>query len=72
MPRSLARTPEDDSRDFDVGFSEISPLDCLKTLSYSDLEILLSTLHKETERMSSTARTLASCSEKNVMQVGTM
>merc|ERR1719334_310146 len=40
----------------------------MKTLSYSDLEILLATLRKEAERMSNTGKTLASCSDTNVMQ----
>lgn len=67
VPRSLARTAEDDTRDFEVGFTEISPMDSVRTLSYAELEILLSTLNKEAERMAGTGRTLATCSEKNVM-----
>ena len=40
----------------------------MKMLSYSELEILLTTLTREIERMSRTAQTLVTCSEKNVIQ----
>ena len=66
--RELARTSVDDETDQTVGFSQISPLDTTKTLSYDDLRILVSTLQKEADRIGVTARTLASCSEKEVMK----
>ena len=68
VPRVLARTEEDDARDMEVSTGEICPLDSMKMLNYSELQILLATLYKEVERMSSTARTLLTCTEKNVMQ----
>jgi phosphatidylinositol-4-phosphate 3-kinase len=67
VPRCVARTEADDVRDFEVGFADISPLDAVKTLSYSELEILLATLQREAERMSSTGHTLATCSDREVM-----
>ena len=68
VPRTLARTEADDKRDFEVGYQEICPLDSMKMLNYSELEILLTTLTREIERMSKTAQTLVTCSEKNVIQ----
>jgi len=65
--KTLARTVEDDEKDCEISFNQISPLDSMKTLSYNDLQILLGTLQKEADRISSTAKTLASCSEKGVM-----
>ena len=67
VPRTLARTKDDDKRDFEVGYQEICPVDSMKMLNYSELEILLTTLTREIERMSSTAKTLVTCSEKNVI-----
>ena len=66
--RDLARTSEDDETDCNISFNQISPLDAMKTLSYEDLQILLATLQKEADRMGETARTLASCSEREVMK----
>ena len=68
LRRELARTSKDDETDQSVDFSQISPLDTLKTLSYNELRILVSTLQKEADRIGVTARTLASCSEKEVMK----
>ena len=68
IARDLARTASDDQLDSDPGFDQISPLDTLKTLSYDELKILLACLQKEADRMSATARTLASCSDKEVMK----
>jgi len=65
--KSLARTEQDDEKGGQISFNQISPLDSMKTLSYNDLQILLGTLQKEADRISSTAKTLASCSEKDVM-----
>ena len=64
----LARTQADDETDCNVTFNQISPLDTIKTLSYDELKILIATLQKEADRMSVTARTLASCSDKEVMK----
>ena len=66
--RDLARTEEDDQSDYNITINQISPLDTIKTLSYEELKILLSCLQKEADRMSVTARTLASCSDKEVMK----
>ena len=66
--RDVARTVSDDETDCDLSFEQISPLDTVKTLSYNSLQILLSTLQKEADRMSVTARTLASCSDREVMK----
>ena len=66
--RDLARTAADDESDSKLSFNQISPLDTMKTLSFDDLRILLSTLQTEADRMSVTARTLASCSDKEVMK----
>ena len=68
IARDLARTANDDQLDSDPGFDQISPLDTLKTLSYDELKILLACLQKEADRMNTTARTLASCSDKAVMK----
>ena len=68
IARDLARTASDDQLDSEPGFDQISPLDTLKTLSYDELKILLACLQKEADRMCSTARTLASCSDKEVMK----
>ena len=68
LNRELARTGQDDETDHNLGFSQISPLDTTKTLSYDELRILVSTLQKEADRISVTARTLASCSEHEVMK----
>jgi len=65
---SLARTSQDDEDDCNVGISDISPMDQMKTLSFDELEILMGILAKEGDRISQTARTLASCSEKEVMK----
>eukprot|EP00092_Neocalanus_flemingeri_P001614 GFUD01001721.1.p1 GENE.GFUD01001721.1~~GFUD01001721.1.p1 ORF type:complete len:1837 (+),score=416.06 GFUD01001721.1:479-5989(+) len=65
--KTLARTESDDENDCEIGFNQISPLDSMKTLSYNDLQILLGILQREADRISSTAKTLASCSEKDVM-----
>jgi len=67
ISKTLARTENDDENDSEIGFNQISPLDSMKTLSYNDLQILLGTLQKEADRISETAKTLASCSEKGVM-----
>ena len=48
-------------------FEQISPLDTVRTLGYSDLQLLLAELEKQADRISGTARTLASCSEKDVL-----
>ena len=66
--RDVARTAVDDESDCNLSFEQISPLDTMKTLSYNSLQILLATLQKEADRMSVTARTLASCSDKEVMK----
>ena len=66
--RDVARTVSDDETDCDLSFEQISPLDTVKTLSYNSLQILLSTLQKEADRMSVTARTLASCSDREGMK----
>ena len=68
MVHSLARTKQDAEDDANIGLGEISPMDQMKTLSYDDMEILTTTLNKEGDRISNTAKTLASCSEKEVMK----
>lgn len=68
VQRSLARTEEDDLQDLQLSYQQISPLDHARTLSHEDLKTLLEFLQKEAERISATARTLATCSEKCVLQ----
>ena len=65
--RTLQRSEADDSSDSNVKIEDISPLDQVKKLSYSELKILLETLEKESVRMSKMALQLADCSDKEVM-----
>ena len=65
--RHLQRTKQDDESDTKIKIEDISPLDQVKKLSYSELEILLETLDKESDRMSKMSRQLAECSDKEVM-----
>ena len=65
--RHLQRTKIDDESDTYIKIEDISPLDQVKKLSYSELEILLETLDKESDRMSNMSRQLAECTDKEVM-----
>ena len=67
LVRTLQRSEADDSSDSNVKIEDISPLDQVKKLSYSELKILLETLEKESVRMSKMALQLADCSDKEVM-----
>ena len=68
VDRPLGRTAGDDDLSAGLSYDQISPLDRANTLSHGDLTTLLEFLQREAERINATARTLVSCSEKNVIQ----